>query len=310
MQEYIPIETIKELAFKEGFCDVGAAKIEKVDVSFYRSWLSKGYNASMNYLSNKDNLLLREDPRLLLEKAQTIFCFLMPYNDEDVLANSPYKIASYAQRKDYHFVIKSKLRNIIAQIKETIPNFQAVAFVDSAPLLECFWAVRCGLGWKGKNSLLTTKDFGNKVFISEILACCSSDYSVEQKNHCGSCRVCIEACPNKAIKDNCQIDANLCTSYQTIENKNCINANIDTQHFIYGCDICLTSCIWNKKARKIATEDKDIKQLLCQIVKKVENNSLTKEDFNKLKKQTSISRIKYEKFLSNISYNQTHCNND
>jgi epoxyqueuosine reductase len=226
----------------------------------------------------------------------------MSYNDEDVCKNYAYKIASYAQRKDYHYVIKQKLNSIISELQMQFAGLQAKAFVDTAPVGERNWAVKCGLGWMGKNSLLVTKQFGNKVFIGEIFASCTSDYGEEMKNQCGYCQKCIDACPNHAIMYNKTINSNLCISYQTIENKGDISEKIKTCGYIYGCDICLNACIWNKKANKIEIQDKEIKTLVCSMLKKIENGNITKEDFQKLRKISPMDRIKYEKLLSNIAF--------
>ncbi len=306
---YIPINIIKKLAKEEGFCDCGAAKCEKLDLSSFKDWLAKGYNASMSYLENYFDK--RENPELLFENTKTIFCFLMSYNDisneninDSNVANNKLKIASYAQRRDYHYVIKQKLNNIIVKLQMQFPNLQAKAFVDTAPIRERDWAIKCGLGWKGKNSLLVTKEFGNKVFIGEILCDYESDYSTETKNLCGKCEKCLTSCPNNAILTDGTIDANLCISYQTIENKGDIPLNIDLQNYIYGCDICLEACIWNTKAEKVPIQDIDVKELVCSMLGKIENNEDFKVEFQKLKKLSPMDRIKYQKLRSNIEHNK------
>ncbi len=300
MADYIPLNIVKVLALKEGLCDCGAARCEKLDLTYLEDWLANGYNASMTYLANYFDK--REDPTLLFENTRTVFCFLMSYNDENVTENKQFKIASYAQRRDYHHIIKQKLNSIITQLQSQYPNLQAKAFVDSAPVMEREWAVRCGLGWKGKNSLLVTKQFGNKIFIGEILANCISDYTQEIPNHCGNCNKCLSSCPNNAILENGTIDANRCISYQTIENKGNISSDIDLKNYIYGCDICLNACIWNNKAKKIDVQDSDVKSLVCRILDKIENNEDFKTEFQQLRKLSPMDRIKYSKLLSNIDF--------
>lgn len=299
MSNYLPLSQIKLLAKQEGFCDCGAAKVEKIDISSFKCWLAKGYNANMQYMKNYIDK--REDISLLLQDSKTIFCFLMSYNDEDITKNSVFHIASYAQRKDYHYTIKEKLRQIILILQKQYPNLQAIAYVDTAPIMEREWAVKCGLGWIGKNSILTTKQFGNKVFIGEIICNYYSDYAQKMKNSCGLCHRCIDICPNNAIKDDKTIDCNLCISYQTIENKDNASDNIDLKNYIYGCDLCLNACIWNNKAKKKDNEDNDVKNLVCNMLCKLKENTITKEDFQLLRKQSPMNRIKYEKILSNYS---------
>lgn len=301
--EKIPIEEVRKLALEEGFCDVGAAKCEKIDISSYKAWIAKGYNATMDYLQR--NIDKREQPSFLVENTKTIFCFLMSYNDEDVCKNSRYKIATYAQRRDYHRTIKQKLNNIILKLQSQYPNLQAKAFTDTAPIGEKMWASKCGLGWKGRNSMLVTKEFGNKIFIGEILANCESDYAKEINNHCGSCHRCIDACPNHAMMENGLINANLCTAYQTIENKGDIPNNIRTNGYIYGCDICLNACIWNNKAIRIETQDIDIKNLVCSMLDEINRDEISKTTFNRLRRKTPMERIKFDKFLSNIQHTKS-----
>ncbi len=299
---YISFDIVRKLAEKEGFASCGATKSQQLDPTVFKHWLDKGYNASMSYLEN--NFDKRQMPELLFKDTKTIFCFLWSYNDENITEGHPFKIASYAQRKDYHYVIKQKLNNIISILQTQFNDFSARAFVDSAPIKEIEWAIRCGLGWRGKNSLLVNKQFGNKVFIGEILCNYTSDYYKEdnknKKDYCGSCNKCLNSCPNKAILPNRNIDANLCISYQTIENKESIPENINLNNYIYGCDICLNACIWNKKAKRIDRQDMEVKDLINSILSKIERNEDFKEQWQKLKKLSPMGRVKYQKFLSNI----------
>lgn len=299
---YLALDIIKDLAKKEGFVDCGATKSEELDLTAFKDWLSKGYNASMSYLEN--NLDKRQMPELLFKDTKTILCFLFSYNDQDILQDSPFKIAQYAQRKDYHYVIKQKLNNIITTLQTQFKDFSARAFVDSAPIKEVEWAVRCGLGWRGKNSLLVTKQFGNKVFIGEILCNYTTDYYQEntltKQDYCGLCTACLNSCPNHAILPNRAIDANRCISYQTIENKETIPETIDLNNYIYGCDICLNACIWNRKAKTIDQQDKSVKDLIRTILTKIQRSEDFEDQWRQLKKLSPMGRVKYQKFLSNI----------
>lgn len=299
MNDYLPLPIIKSLSDKEGFCDCGAADVKKIDISLLKYWLANNYHANMKYMEN--HIDKREDISLLVPNAKTIFCFLMSYNDEDISKNYKFKIASYAQRRDYHYVIKEKLNKIIKVLQTQYSCLQAVAFVDTAPIMEKEWAVRCGLGWIGKNSLLTTKHFGNKIFIGEIICNYSSDYTKEIKNYCGSCHICVDSCPNKAIKNNKTINSNLCISYQTIENKEDVNTDIDLNNYIYGCDICLNACIWNNKAIKINNQDDDVKRLVCSVLNGADNNTFDENILRRLRKISPMNRIKISKLISNIS---------
>lgn len=290
---------------EEGFCQMGAIAVSKIKENFFDTWLQEGRHASMSYMeSYKDK---RQNPAMLVQEAKTMVCFLYSYNDDRADENSTLKIAHYAQRKDYHYVLKEKLHNIITKLQEKYKDFSARAFVDTAPILERYWAKKCGLGWIGKSSLFINQQYGSKIFLGEIICNYTTDYNkAEAKNMCASCSLCLNSCPNKAIGENRLFDATKCVSYQTIENKNKIPNNFKTMGYIYGCDICLEICPWNKKALKVPNQDIEIKQLIKTILEKISQSTLEKKDFKHLGKLSPMNRIKYEKFLDNIS----HCQNN
>ncbi|MBR1769386.1 MAG: tRNA epoxyqueuosine(34) reductase QueG [Bacteroidales bacterium] len=301
---YIPFRIISALAEQEGFCAVGSCRIEKAEADFFDEWLDRGFHSSMSYMENYKEI--RKDPSLLLCGAKSLISFLYSYNDERIDGDFAFKIAHYAQRKDYHYVIKSKLNNIISKLKEQYPFFEARVFTDSAPILERYWAEKCGLGRIGKSTLLINKDYGSKVFLSEIVSDFSTDYSSvseteKMKSPCGKCRKCIDACPNGALSETLGLNAAKCISYQTIENKENIPAGLKTAEYIYGCDICTEVCPWNMKAKRTSVQDPQTKELIKLVLSKIEQNlTVDKSDFNLLKKKSPINRIKYGKFLSNI----------
>lgn len=290
---------------EEGFCQMGAIAVSKIKENFFDTWLQEGGHASMSYMeSYKDK---RQNPAMLVEEAKTMICFLYSYNDDRADENSTLKIAHYAQRKDYHYVLKEKLHNIITKLQEKYKDFSAKAFVDTAPILERYWAKKCGLGWIGKSSLFINQQYGSKIFLGEIICNYTTDYNeTEAKNMCASCSLCLNSCPNKAIGENKLFDATKCVSYQTIENKNKIPNNFKTMGYIYGCDICLEICPWNKKALKVPNQDIETKQLIKIILEKISQATLEKKDFKHLAKLSPMNRIKYEKFLDNISHNQNN----
>lgn len=302
---YIPFSLIQQLGKEEGFCQMGAVALSEIKENFFDTWLQKGMHASMSYMeSYKDK---RQNPAMLVEKAKTMICFLYSYNDDRADANSPLKIAHYAQRKDYHYVIKEKLCNIIAKLQLQHKDFLARAFVDTAPIMERYWAKKCGLGWIGKSSLFINQQYGSKIFLGEIICNYITDYNTrEAKNMCANCSLCLNFCPNKAIGENKFFDAMKCISYQTIENKDKIPNDFKTMGYIYGCDICLEICPWNKKALKVPNQDIETKQLIKTILDKISQSTLEKKDFKNLSKLSPINRIKYEKFLDNISHNQNN----
>ena len=306
MENYIAFDTIKSLALKAGFQDCGAIEIKKFDISFLKNWIDRGYNADMQYLEKY--LDIRENPSLLLENSKSIISFIVSYNLESIenKEDNKLKFASYSLFNDYHKTIKQALYLLIQCIQDIYPNFKAIPFVDSAPILEKVIAKEAGLGWIGKNSLLINKTFGSKILIGEIITNFSTDYSNElEKDLCKECSTCISSCPNQSIQKNNTINSNLCNSYQTIENKNNIPENINLKNYIFGCDICLNSCPWNSKTKIKESKILALNHNAIKLLESINNNNIDKSLFNQAKKNSPLERIKYDKLLSNIEKAKT-----
>lgn len=301
MEGFIEFKIIKSLALKIGFQDCGAIKPDKIDISFFSDWLNKGYNAEMQYMKNY--IEKRENPSLLLENAKSIISFIVSYNTEtiDNMTNNSLKFASYSLFEDYHKAIKLSLYMLINCIQEIYSDFKAIPYVDSAPLFEKIIAKQAGLGWIGKNSCLINKNYGSKVLIGEIITNYFTDYNtIIQEDNCKECSNCKDNCPNKAINDDKSINANLCSSYQTIENKGNISNNINLKGYIFGCDICLNSCPWNSNKKIKSSKILSLNSNMQNLINGVNKDNIDKTLFNKAKKNSAIERIKFEKLLSNI----------
>lgn len=301
MEGFIDFQTIKSLALELGFQDCGAIKPSKIDISFFSDWLNKGYNAEMQYMRNYFDK--RENPSLLLENSKSIISFIVSYNTEaiDNTDNNSLKFAAYSLFEDYHKSIKIALYRLISCIQEIYPNFKAIPYVDSAPLFEKLIAKQAGLGWIGKNSCLINKAYGSKILIGEIITNYSTDYNtVIQEDNCKGCSNCKGNCPNQAINDNKSIHANLCSSYQTIENKGNIPNNINLKGYIFGCDICLNSCPWNNKNKIKSSKILSLNSNMQNLINGINEERFDKTLFNKAKKNSAIERIKFEKLISNI----------
>lgn len=300
MDKYIDFNIIKSFALEIGFQDCGAIEAKKQDISFFNSWISKGYNANMQYLER--HIDIRENPSLLLENSKSIISFIVSYDFENKEDNK-LKFASYSLLNDYHKSIKQALNKIILCIQDIYPDFEGVSFVDSAPILEKTIAYKSGLGWIGKNSLLINKEYGSKVLIGEIITNFKTDYTDNNgvEDLCKGCNICFKACPNSAILDNKTIDSRLCNSYHTIENKDTIPQNICINNYIFGCDICLKACPWNKKENTIS-KILDKNPYMQILEKNINEEIIDKTDFNKAKKNSPISRIKFSKLIDNINH--------
>ncbi len=238
---------LKQKALDLGFdaCGVAQAKQLTEDAAYLQYWLSQNYHAGMEYLER--HVEKREDITLLVEGAKSVVVMLMSYKPAERQAKDLPRIACYAYGKDYHEIIREKLDNLLSFLRQYYPQVKGRAFVDTAPILERAWAVRAGLGWIGKNTMLINQTLGSFTFIAELVVDVELTYDKEEtRKYCGSCTRCLEACPTKGLKASYTIDANRCIAYHTIENKE--ESEVDTAGYLFGCDICQHVCPWNKKA--------------------------------------------------------------
>ena len=246
-------ELICRLAMEAGFADWGAVAAEEVSTEqkcYYNAREAAGYFAELDYL--KRNCSKRFNPAQLVEGTKSIVLFLVPFGQEMEMGNPPY-IAQYARGKDYHKVIKERLFTILATLKERFPEISGRPFVDSAPVLERYWAMRAGLGFIGKNNFLISPKCGIRNFICSLFlnvelpppdatanaadnatatadasACTSITATADAADRrertqglpsCGACRRCLDACPTGALEAPFVLNANKCTSYLTIEKR-------------------------------------------------------------------------------------------
>ncbi len=250
MNVFIFKDRLKRYAFDIGFCDVGFARATALEPEFerYLKWLEKGYNGTMSYLER--NLDRRRNPDLILPGAKTVIVCAYNYNSP-YQHNGNFKISRYAWGDDYHEIVLSLLKSLEVKLKFFFPDAKCKSYVDTGPILEKSWAVRAGIGWQGKNSLLLTKKFGSYVFLGIILTTIEFEPDPILPDYCGKCNKCIESCPTGAIVEPMVVDSNRCISYWTIEAKpeQDIPKEIDLKDWIFGCDICQEVCPWNSKKR-------------------------------------------------------------
>ena len=269
----------------------GVARIESIDceIAHLQEWLGNNYNGEMQYMSR--NIELRANPRELLPNARSMIMVLLNYYPhERQPANLP-QIAAYAYGNDYHYVVKSKLVEIAERINELAPHSYAV-FCDSAPVLERAWAVRAGLGWIGRNGMLVNPTLGTFTFIGTLITTLDLEPNQPIDNRCGSCHSCLDACPTGAIIDK-TIDARRCLSYQTIEKKGDIDAElIDVAgNTLYGCDRCQMACPWNKFAHPHNHPELNAIEGIFDI----DWASMSRSEFNKKLKFSAMQRAGLKK---------------
>jgi epoxyqueuosine reductase len=243
---------IKERAQREGFEKVGivpAAALDK-ERNQLNEWLGRGYHGEMRWLARDTEM--RTDPRKLFPAARSVVVVAINYYTPEKHADDPVtgKVSRYAWGDDYHDVVSEKLRSLLAWIQEKVPGTEGKVCVDIQPMMDKAWAARAGLGWIGKHTNLITTDYGSWVFIGELLL--SFDLACDDElvdDHCGSCTLCIDACPTQAITEPYLLDSNKCISYATIELREtglpqAVAENLEG--WFYGCDICQDVCPWNR----------------------------------------------------------------
>jgi epoxyqueuosine reductase len=297
-------QKIKQKATEIGFSSCGitnANSLSSEKETVFLSHLAKGHQADMHYL--EQNLEKRLQPQLLFEGTQSIIVVLLNYYNPQYFTDtkSSYLFSQYALGKDYHVVMKEKLRQLAHFITEQYPQSKNRCFVDSAPVLEKHLACKAGLGIIGKNSLLLTKK-GSYFFIGEIF----TDISLEQdealqEDFCRDCNRCAHACPTNALADEYCLNANRCISYQTMENKSFIPQKIADKinKYVYGCDICQQACPYNQNAEETEIEEFSIKTPFLQWTDSDWKN-FSEKDFTFHFTDSVLFRVGAEKLKQNI----------
>ena len=222
-------QLIKTEANRLGFLSCGISKADFLEEEAPRleTWLKQNMHGEMGYMENYFDKRL--DPTKLVPGSKSVISLLLNYFPSEEQNEESYKISKYAYGRDYHFVIKDKLKQLLNHIQEEIGDVHGRAFLDSAPVLDKAWAAKSGLGWIGKHSNLLTKQTGSFYFIAELIVDLDLEYDTPVTNHCGSCTACIDACPTQAIVDPYVVDGSKCISYLTIELKNEIPTEFSNQ---------------------------------------------------------------------------------
>ncbi len=245
-------EQIKARALEIGFSKVGIARAENLSAEYDRlqDWLARGYHGEMRWMERDP--AQRADPRRFWPPARSVIVVALNYYTprQHDGASDTGKVSRYAWGDDYHEIVGDSLRELLSWIKTQWPAAEGKVCVDIQPVMDKAWAARAGLGWIGKHTNLITNEFGSWVFIGELLLNLEIDPDeIEIADQCGSCSLCLDACPTNALTDPYVLDANLCISHATIESRAPEMRPDVAEHlggWLYGCDICQDVCPWNQ----------------------------------------------------------------
>ena len=320
----------QQVAEELGFCACGIAPAGPVESQYaeaFHRWIGQNHHASMQYMANNEDKRL--DPRLLLPGAQSILVVALNYYPEKRLSPSQYQFAYYAYGKDYHDVMRDRLRQLSVSLAlGGFPSESVKLCCDTVPFLDRYWAWRAGLGWIGKNTNLIIPKFGSFCFIGAIITTLPADqYDTPMPDHCGTCERCLQACPTQALCSPHTLDARRCLSYLTIEKHReasplpppkegesqplvqpdqgvitpspCGRVGEGSASFIYGCDRCQLACPHNRFAQptqvpEFAPSDEFL------AMQPDDWQHLTPETYRQLFRGSAVKRAKYEGLLRNI----------
>ena len=291
-----------------GFSAVGVADVDLANAEeklLY--WLEQNYHGTMDYMARHG--AKRSRPAELVPGTLRVISVRHDYSVDSVRDSNEVLedgerafIARYAMGRDYHKILRGKLKQLVQKIEAAIGDFQHRAFTDSAPVMEVELAVKAGLGWRGKHTLLLDRRGGSLFFLGEIFTDLPLPIDRPVGNHCGSCQACIDICPTRAIVAPYVLDARRCISYLTIEHHGSIPEEFRAAmgNRVYGCDDCQLVCPWNKFAK--TTNDVDF-----QVRNGLDNAELvtlfgwTEQEFATRLAGSAIHRIGYERWLRNLA---------
>lgn len=287
-------QRIKAKAFELGCDKVGIVSADALtdERERLKEWLRRGFHGEMRWMQREPER--RTDPRLIFPSARSVVVVAVNYYTPHQHQENG-KISRYAWGDDYHGVVGEKLRALLAWIKEEIKEAEGKVCIDIQPMMDKVWAVRAGFGWIGKHTNLITQDFGSWVFIGELILNLELAYDTETSDeHCGTCTLCIEACPTDAIVEPFVVDSNKCISHATIELRSEslpdeIVENLDG--WLYGCDVCQDVCPWNRfqqatDEKRFAPRDGNVNANLEEIL------NLTHEEYATRFRRSAIKRAK------------------
>ncbi len=299
--------TIKSWGRELGFQAVGIADTDLSAVEpRLGAWLASGFAGELDYM--RKHGAKRTRPASLVPGTLRIISARMDYRPEAadsgrILADgSRAFVARYALGRDYHKVLRGRLRQLAERIAGEIGEFGYRVFTDSAPVMEVELARKAGLGWRGKHTLLIAREAGSFFFLGDIYTDLPLPLDVSVEEHCGSCTKCLDVCPTRAIVAPYTLDARRCISYLTIELKGSIPVELRPLigNRVFGCDDCQLVCPWNRYARLAPEPDFQVRNGLDS-AELVDLFAWTEDEFRQRMSGSAIQRIGYERWLRNLA---------
>lgn len=279
-----------------GFAAAGPAP----HAAFFAEWLARGNAAGMDYLAAGAER--RVAPAIALPAVRTIISLGIAYAPppappvrwrEKLLG----RIAAYALERDYHDVLRKRLKRFAAALRELVPGIEHRVYVDAGPVLERDWAAASGVGWFGKNTNILHQTHGSWFFLAEVLTSLELEPTLPVADHCGRCVTCLERCPTGALLPGYELDARRCISYWTIEHRGSIPVALRAEigNWIFGCDVCQEVCPWNEKMRPPVASEQRLTPYLPDLL------ALDEEGFRERFRGSAVRRAKREGLLRNVA---------
>ncbi|MFQ6547040.1 tRNA epoxyqueuosine(34) reductase QueG [Aestuariibius sp. 2305UL40-4] len=299
---------LKVFAREAGFSAVGVCRPEAIPEAAGQlsAFLEAGRHGQMTWM--EERAAWRSDPSALWSEARSVVMLAESYGPEhDPLAVLEQRdrgaISVYAGGRDYHDVVKKRLKRVGRWLLDQRPGEAIKVFVDTAPVMEKPLAAAAGLGWQGKHTNLLSRDLGNWFFLGAIFTTVALEVDAPEAEHCGSCRACLDICPTEAFPAPFQLDARLCISYLTIEHKGPVDEVLRPKlgNRIYGCDDCLAVCPWNKFAERARDQRLAMRDDL-RAPRLAELAALDDGGFRALFSGSPIKRIGRCRFVRNVCY--------
>jgi epoxyqueuosine reductase len=299
-------DALRAEALEAGFVEMGVCRPDAIPEASGRlaEFVGKGRHGQMGWMAER--MHWRGDPTALWSDARSVIMLAEAYTPEhDPLQvldqNDRAAISVYAQGRDYHDIVKKRLKRLGRWLISRVPGAEIKVFVDTAPVMEKPLAQAAGLGWQGKHTNLLGRNLGNWIFLGAIFTTIEIEPDTPETEHCGSCRACLDICPTDAFPAPFQLDARRCISYLTIEHRGPVDEALrpGLGNRIYGCDDCLAVCPWNK----FAAEAREMRYLRTEEpARLIDLVQLDDAGFRARFSGSPIKRIGRDRFVRNVLY--------